>query len=194
MADKFLELAMTDSVRAAQQRYYAVASPRTGFAPDNGSLSADELTFIRPRDSFYLATASERGWPYIQHRGGQKGFLRVLSPRPLAIADFKGNRQMLSTGNIAANDRICLSLMDYPQRVRLKILGHARVLDAREHPQLVSQLAAPETQHSVERILLIEVASFNWNCPQHITPRYTAEEIVESIGPLDQRLAELENH
>jgi predicted pyridoxine 5'-phosphate oxidase superfamily flavin-nucleotide-binding protein len=191
MSDKFLELTVTDSVRAAQKHYYgAEALPR--FAPDNDELSADETGFIQARDSFYLSTISEKGWPYIQHRGGKPGFLHVLSPKKLAFADYKGNRQLISTGNLAVNDRVCLFLMDYPQRTRLKILGHARVEDAREHPEVVEQLAGPEMRRLVERLFFIEVVSFNWNCQQHITPRYTAEEIAEAIAPLKQRIAELE--
>ena len=132
------------------------------------------------------------GWPYVQHRGGQPGFLRVLSPTALAFADYNGNRQLLSTGNLAANDRVTLFLMDYPQRTRLKILGHARVEDARQHPELVAQLAEPEVQRLVERLFLIEVVSFDWNCQKYITPRYTAGEIQELVAPLKQRIAELE--
>ena len=139
-----------------------------------------------------MATVSETGWPYVQHRGGKPGFLRVTSPSTLAFADYKGNRQLLSTGNLAVNDRVTLFLMDYPQRTRLKILGHARVEDARQHPELVAQLAEPEVQRIVERLVLIEVVSFDWNCPQHITPRYTAAEVEKAIAPLRQRIAELE--
>ena len=138
MTDKFLDIAVTDSVRRAQQQYYGRVYRSTNLAgPD--ALTDDEIDFIRSRDSFYLATVSETGWPYMQHRGGQRGFLRVISPTRLAFADYKGNQQMLSTGNLAANDRVALFLMDYPQRVRLKILGHARVEDARVHPELVAQ-------------------------------------------------------
>jgi predicted pyridoxine 5'-phosphate oxidase superfamily flavin-nucleotide-binding protein len=181
----------TDSVRAAQLHYYGGAS-RPGVAA-NDALSDEEFSFIQSRDSFYLSTVSETGWPYIQHRGGPAGFLRVLSPTQLAFADFKGNRQLLSTGNLAVNDRACLFLMDYPQRARLKILGHARVEDAREHLALVDQLAEPETRRLVERIFFIEVESFNWNCSQHITPRYTDAEVEALLEPYRQRIKELQN-
>ncbi len=113
-----------------------------------------------------MAAITENGWPYIQHRGGKPGFLRVLSPTQLAFADYSGNRQLLTTGNLAANDRVALFLMDYPQRTRLKILGRARVADAREHPDLVISLAEPEGRRAVERIFFIEVLSFDWNCPK----------------------------
>jgi uncharacterized protein len=139
-----------------------------------------------------MATVSETGWPYVQHRGGRPGFLRVLSPTALAFADYKGNRQLLSTGNLTVNDRVTLFFMDYPQRTRLKILGHARVEDARQHPELVAQLAEAEVRRLVERLFLIEVVSFDWNCQKYITPRYTAAEIQELVAPLKQRIAELE--
>jgi hypothetical protein len=128
----------------------------------------------------------------VQHRGGVPGFLRVVSPTQLAFADYQGNRQMLSTGNLAANDRVALILMDYPRRARLKILGHARVEEARRHPELVVRLAEPEGRGIVERLFFIEVVSFDWNCPKYITPRYTAEEVAETAAPLRQRIAELE--
>jgi predicted pyridoxine 5'-phosphate oxidase superfamily flavin-nucleotide-binding protein len=139
-----------------------------------------------------MATVSETGWPYIQHRGGKIGFLRVLGPSALSFADYKGNRQLLSTGNLASSDRVALFLMDYPQRTRLKIMGHARVEDAREHPDLVAQLADPDVERNVERLFFIDVVSYDWNCPQHITPRYTLAEIEELVAPLKRRIAELE--
>jgi uncharacterized protein len=191
MAGKFLELAFTPKVLAAQQQYFGRAQSLPP-QPERNALTDDETGFILSRDSFYMATVSESGWPYMQHRGGKPGFLRVVSPTTLAFGDYKGNRQMLSTGNLAANDSVCLFLMDYPQRTRLKILGHARVEDARQHPELVAQFAEPETRGIVERVFLIEVISFDWNCPQYITPRYTAAEVEEAITPLKQRIAELE--
>ena len=191
MASKFHELAFTDSVRKAQEEYYGHPRPiRPVPGPD--ALTQDEIDFIKTRDSFYMATISETGWPYLQHRGGEAGFLRVISPTQLAFADYKGNRQLISTGNLAATDRVMLFLMDYPQRTRLKILGHARTEDAKEHPELVAQIAEPEVQAQVERLFFIDVVSFDWNCPQHITPRYTVEEIKAIVAPLQQRIAELE--
>ena len=176
MAAKFLELTFTDAVRKAQKRYYG-KSQAVENAPERDALTEDEISFIQARDSFYMATVSETGWPYVQHRGGQPGFLRVLSPTALAFADYQGNRQLLSTGNLAVSDRVTLFLMDYPQRTRLKVLGHARVEDARQHPELVAQLAEAKIHRLVERLFLIEVVSFDWNCPKYITPRYTAAEI-----------------
>ena len=191
MATKFLQLAITDSVRKAQEHYFG-NSQRIAEAPERDALTNDETQFIQSRDSFYLATVTESGWPYMQHRGGAPGFLRVISPTQLAFADYKGNRQMLSTGNLAVNDRVCLFLMDYPRRERLKILGHARVEDARQHPEFVAQFAEPSVHRIVERLFLIDVISFDWNCPKYITPRYTAPEVEEAVAPLRKRIAELE--
>jgi predicted pyridoxine 5'-phosphate oxidase superfamily flavin-nucleotide-binding protein len=128
----------------------------------------------------------------VQHRGGEPGFLRVLSPSQLAFADFKGNRQLLSTGHVDANNRVSLFLMDYPQRVRLKILGRATVLDARENPDRVAAIAGAAHVARTERIFLIDVESFDWNCPQYITPRYTAAEVEAAVGGLRTRIKELE--
>jgi predicted pyridoxine 5'-phosphate oxidase superfamily flavin-nucleotide-binding protein len=191
MAERFMKTVLTPSVLAAQERYFG-NSQRIANAPERDALTDDETQFIRSRDSFYLATVTETGWPYMQHRGGQPGFLQVISPMQLAFADYKGNRQMLSTGNVAANDRVCLFLMDYPQRTRLKILGHARVEDGRQHPELVTQFAESGVQRIVERLFFIEVVSFDWNCPKYISPRYTAAEVEAAVAPLRQRIAELE--
>jgi predicted pyridoxine 5'-phosphate oxidase superfamily flavin-nucleotide-binding protein len=191
MATRFLELAFTDSVRKAQQHYFGQAQ-RIPAAMERDPLTAEEIPFIQARDSFYMATVTETGWPYLQHRGGQPGFLRVVSPTQLAFADYRGNRQLLSTGNLATNDRVCLFLMDYAQRTRLKILGRARVEDARQHPELVAQLAEPSAHRMVERLFFIEVISFDWNCSKYITPRYTAAEVEGVVAPLRERIAELE--
>ena len=191
MAAKFHELAFTESVRRAQGLFYG--QPRAvRHVPLPDPLTQDAIDFIQARDSFYLASVSETGWPYVQHRGGETGFLRVLSPDKLAFADYKGNRQMITVGNLGVTDRVMLFLMDYPNRTRLKIMGLARVEDAREHPELVAQLAEPEVHKEVERLFFIDVVSFDWNCTQHITPRYTEREIKAIIAPLQKRIAELE--
>jgi uncharacterized protein len=191
MAEKFHELAFTDSVRRAQAHYYGRAQRVEG-TPGHDPLTEDEAAFIHERDSFYLATVSETGWPYIQHRGGAPGFLRVVNPTALAFADYRGNRQLLSTGNLAVNDRVTLFLMDYPNRTRLKILGHARVEDAQGHPELAEQFAEPEVRRIVERIFFIDVVSFDWNCQQHITPRFTEEQIKAALSPVEKRMEALE--
>ena len=191
MATKYLDLTFTDAVCRAQTQYYGRADHIAG-APERDPLSQAEAEFIAARDSFYLGSISESGWPYIQHRGGSPGFLRVINETTLAFADYKGNRQLLTTGNVSVNDRVALFLMDYKNRERLKILGHARVEDARAHPELVAQLADPKMQSAVERLVFIDVVSFDWNCPKYITPRYSAEEVEEVVGPLKSRIAELE--
>ncbi|MCC7373435.1 MAG: pyridoxamine 5'-phosphate oxidase family protein [Verrucomicrobiales bacterium] len=191
MAGRYLEIHFTPKVLAAQQQYFG-RSQSLPPQPERDALTDEERAFIEARDSFYMATVSESGWPYVQHRGGKPGFLRVVNPTQLAFADYKGNRQMLSTGHLAGNDRVALFLMDYPQRTRLKVMGHARIEDARKHPELVAQFAEPEARGLVERVFLIEVISYDWNCPKYITPRYTAAEVQEAIAPLKARIAELE--
>lgn len=191
MAMRYLDLAMTESVRRAQKQYYGHAA-RIADAPERDPLGEAEVEFIAARDSFYLGTVSETGWPYVQHRGGPKGFLRVLNRTTLTFADYKGNRQLLTTGNVSVNDRVALFLMDYPNRTRLKILGHARVEDARAHPELVAQLADPTIQPAVERLVFIDIVSFDWNCAKYITPRYSAKEVEDYAGSLKMRIIELE--
>lgn len=191
MANKFLEVTFTDSVLKAQEHYTGYAE-RVHGAAERDPLTEDEIGFIHSRDSFYLATVSESGWPYVQHRGGDAGFLHVVSPTSLAFADYRGNRQLLSTGNLAINNRVCLFLMDYPERARLKILGHARVEDARNHPALVAKWSKPEMRRVVERLFLIEIISYDWNCQKYITPRYTAAQVAQAVLPLRERIAELE--
>ena len=191
MAGVYLQNHFTPEVRDAQQHYYGQARTVPP-QPEGDALTPEEIEFIIRRDSFYLATVNSNGWPYIQHRGGPPGFLKVIEPNVLAFADYPGNRQLLSTGNLVSNDRVALFLMDYPRRERLKIMGHARVLDARADPGLTTRVAAPETPNSVERIFRVEVVSFDWNCPKHITPRFTEEEVRAATEPLLKRIKELE--
>ena len=191
MATKYLDLMLTDAVCRVQTQYYGSAGKIAG-APEQDPLGQAEAEFIAARDSFYVGTVSESGWPYVQHRGGPPGFLRVMNGTTLVFADYKGNRQLLSTRNVSVNNRVALFLMDYKNRERLKIRGHARVEGARLHPDLVTQVAEPKMRSSVERLIFIDVVSFDWNCPKYITPRYSAEEVEEFAGPLKRRIAELE--
>jgi uncharacterized protein len=191
MATKYLDMTFTDAVCRAQTQYYGRAG-RIAAAPERDPLGQAEVEFIAARDSFYLGSISESGWPYVQHRGGPPGFLRVINEATLVFADYKGNRQLLSTGNVSVNDRVALFLMDYKDRERLKILGHARVEDARLHPELVAQVSDPKMRSSVERLVFIDVVSFDWNCPKYITPRYSVAEVEELAGPLRARIVELE--
>ena len=191
MATKYLDLTFTESVRRTQTAYYGMAGNITG-APEIDPLGEAEAEFIANRDSFYLGSISESGWPYIQHRGGAKGFLRVVDATTLAFADYKGNRQLLTTGNVSVNDRVALFLMDYQNRARLKILGHARIEDVRERPELIERFSDATMRTSVERLVVIDVVSFDWNCPKYITPRYSVNEVEELASSLRSRIAELE--
>lgn len=186
-----MDLVLTPSVQAAQDRYYG-RHQVSDTGRDSDALGAGEVEMIESRDSFYMATVNEHGWPYIQHRGGPAGFLRVVAGNQIGFADFGGNRQLLSTGNLAGNDRVALFLMDYPSRSRLKLLGRARVVAAKDAGHALRQRFMASTGRPVERIFLIDVVGFNWNCPQHITPRFTAEQIAHRIEPMKARIAELE--
>ncbi len=193
MTGKFLDIAATPGVRAAQAANGSRdLSERSGDDQQPDRLTGAEAAFIEARDSFYMATVSETGWPYIQHRGGPAGFLKVLDETTLGFADFRGNRQYISLGNIAANDRVALILMDYPNRRRLKILAHmeARALSA--DADLAARLTLPGYRAMPERALVLHLEAFDWNCPQHITPRFTREEIQAAIAPLQSRIAALE--
>jgi predicted pyridoxine 5'-phosphate oxidase superfamily flavin-nucleotide-binding protein len=191
MADKFLQLVLTPTVQRAQDKYFGKHRVVEN-APETDPLTRSEAYFIASRDSFYMATVSETGWPYVQHRGGPPGFMKVLGPNLIGFSDFKGNRQLVSAGNLDATDRVALFMIDYPHRTRLKLLGHARVLDARDHPELADQLAPEALRSKVERLFLIQVISYDWNCPQYIIPRFTAAQIEDYVAPLKARIAELE--
>jgi predicted pyridoxine 5'-phosphate oxidase superfamily flavin-nucleotide-binding protein len=195
MAHRFAEIAFTAAVQAAQARNGSRAQnermvERGG---PNDALSAQEAEFVAARDSFYLATVGESGWPSVQHRGGPPGFLKVIDPHTLAFADFGGNRQFVSVGNAAANDRVSLFLMDYAQRLRLKLLGRMRMFDLGDAPpEVVFEVELPGYAARIERVAVIEVAAFDWNCPQHITPRFTEAEVSAAVRPLRERVAALE--
>ena len=195
MSHRFADIAFTDAVKAVQEQYRVRSQnerlQQTGGPHD--ALGTAETAFIAERDSFYMATVSETGWPYVQHRGGPPGFLKVMGPRTLAFADFRGNTQLISAGNAAGNDRVSLLLMDYPHRQRLKLLGRLRFEDAgRVAPEILKAVQLPGYRGRVERVAVIEVNAFDWNCPQHITPRFTEAEVRSAVQPLHERIAELE--
>ena len=193
MGRKFFDLAFTPSVKAQQEQHGsrgAYARAEGHGRPADDALSDVEKAFIGARDSFYLATVTETGWPYVQHRGGPAGFVRVVDDATIAWAELTGNRQYISAGNVAADDRVAIIMVDYPRRRRLKIMGHMRVLEPAANPELLSVLAVDAAQ--IERIVTVTVAAFDWNCPQHITPRYTAVEVETLINPLHLRIQELE--
>lgn len=182
MTDNFAELAFTDSVRAQQEKY----GTRTAYARmEQGEKFRNQLTWqeqkhIHDRDGFYLASVGENGWPYMQFRGGPKGFLKVIDDNMLAFADFRGNGQYISTGNFNDNKKTMLFLMDYSNKRRLKIWAEAEVLDPKEHPELADKVVLQDYKATVERIIVFKVHAFDWNCPQHITPRYTQQEMKDS--------------
>lgn len=182
MANNFIELAFTESVRKMQKDYgtrelYEKFEARA--SPQN-ILTTREKDFVAHRDAFYLASVGENGWPYLQFRGGPPGFLRVLKDNVLAFADFRGNGQFISAGNFDATGKSVLFLMDYAGRKRLKIWAEAVVLRASEHPDILAQVALSDYDASVERIFKFTVEAFDWNCPQHITQRYTLAEVKEA--------------
>jgi len=178
MAHSFAQIAFTPAVQRVQEKM----GSRRGYArlqaggAHHDRLGSSEATFIGERDSFYMASVGETGWPYIQHRGGPKGFLRVIDETTIGFADFSGNRQYVSVGNIENDERVSLFLMDYPNRTRLKILGRARVVGL-DDVRTLERLAVPGYRARVERGLLISIAAFDWNCSQHIKARYALEEI-----------------
>lgn len=194
MSYGFLDIAVTPSVRAAQA---AMGSEGLwgDFRGDRAfdRFTENELAFIAERDSFYMATVSETGWPYVQHRGGPPGFLKPLDDCTLAFADYRGNRQYISVGNLAADGRACLFLMNYARRARLKIYAHVDTIALGADPALADRVAMPGYTARPERIFRLRLAAFDWNCPQHITPRFTEGDVNAAIRPLRQRLAELES-
>jgi len=194
MTHRFSTLMFTPHVKAIQEEQGSRASYARFEAPEapaRDRLGEHEEDFIAARDSFYMATVSETGWPYVQHRGGPAGFLKVLDDRTLGFADYRGNRQYVSVGNLATDDRVSLFLMDYPNQRRLKLLGHARTLDAESDPALLARLQ-DQYPAKVERGIVITLEGFDWNCPQHITPRFTQDELAEALAPVRARIDALE--
>lgn len=192
MAYGFVNVAVTPAVRDVQQKL-GVAHMWESFRGDRefDRFTDQEAGFIADRDSFYIATTSETGWPYIQHRGGAKGFLKVLDDRTLAFADYRGNFQYISTGNLSANDKACLFLMDYPRRTRLKIYVQAETVPLDVDAALTTAVLE-DAPGRAERIIRLRLQSFDWNCPQYIVPRFTEAQIEESLRPIRDRLALLE--
>ena len=194
MSHKFYDLTFTPSVKATQEHY----GTRKNYArfeggeSDFNGLTDAESDFIEQRDGFYIATVNEDGQPYIQFRGGPIGFLKVMDDRTLGYADFRGNLQYISVGNLAANDKAAVFLMDYPNQRRLKILVRVEVKDAKDDPELIEKLTMRDYKAKIERAMILHVEAFDWNCPQHITPRFTIDEIRQMNEPLYEHIRKLE--
>ena len=192
MSEGYAAIAETDDVRAAQERLGS-RSARARFVPPvtaepRDPLSEFERDFVAGRDGFYLASVSSTGWPYVQFRGGPAGFVRSPDVHTLAWADFRGNRQYISTGNVAGDERVALFFMDYPNRLRLKVFGRARIVDAEDRPDVVAELTVPGYRAIVEQAVVVTVVAFDWNCPQHITPRFSEAELEGILAPIQARL------
>lgn len=193
MAHHFGSLVFTPVVKALQEKYgsrrqYAKLASSAG-TPDR--LGPDESSFIADRDSFYMATVGASGWPYIQHRGGPRGFLKVVDDRTLAFADFSGNKQFISAGNLSTDGRVAMILVDYPHQARLKILGRAELLEGAAAGSWIDRLRDSASRAAIDRVFVIHLEAFDWNCPQHITPRFTADEIQDALAPFERQFREL---
>jgi len=193
MAKNFAALAFTDAVKAMQEK----AGSRSSYArmeKDNyiDGLTENEIDFIEQRDSFYMASIGENNFPYIQHRGGPKGFIKILDTRRIGFIDFRGNMQYISVGNLATNNNVALIMVDYPARARLKILAKAEVVELKDDPSLYELLDLEDYKFKPERMMVFHIEAYDWNCPQHITARYTAEEIEEAFAGQREQLDKLQ--
>ncbi len=184
MAKNFAALAFTKAIKDLQEKYGSrVAYERMEKQTFVDGLTEDEIAFIANQDSFYMASIGENNYPYIQHRGGQKGFVKVIDKHTLGFIDFTGNKQYITLGNLANNANISLFMMNYPLKARLKLLGKAEVIELKNRPELYNQLNLSEYQFKPERMFLVHIEAYDWNCPQHITPRYTLQELETAMAP-----------
>ena len=193
MAKNFAEIAFTDAVKKLQEKHGSRNSYERmeKFSVVDG-LTEGEMSFIQNRDSFYLASIGVKEFPYIQHRGGPKGFLKVLDSKRLGFIDFTGNKQYVSVGNMATNNNVSLIMIDYPTRTRLKIFAKAEVVALKVNPELYDLLDLKDYKFRPERMMVFHIEAYDWNCPQHITPRYTVEEIQQTFLPQQQYIKKLE--
>lgn len=187
MDKHFAAIAFSPEVKALQD-YYGSRETYERMEKNRilDGLTANEIKFIGHSDSFFMATNSESGFPYIQHRGGPKGFVKVLDSKRIGFIDFTGNMQYISTGNLATNNKVSLIMVDYPSQSRLKIYATAEVLDLESNRDLYEQLDLPGYKFKAERLIVLQIEAYDWNCPQHITPRYTADEI-EAVRRMNGR-------
>jgi predicted pyridoxine 5'-phosphate oxidase superfamily flavin-nucleotide-binding protein len=194
MAYPFGSLVFTPVVKALQERYgsrrqYAKRED-SGFSQDG--IGPSEIEFLAESDSFYMASTGATGWPYIQHRGGPHGFLKVIDEHTVAFADYRGNKQYISAGNVATDDRVALIFVDYPRQARLKILGHVKIFEGADAKDWIEKVRDPGYKSVIERVLVIKVDALDWNCPQHITPRFTEEQIRTALSPVEKRMQTLQ--
>jgi predicted pyridoxine 5'-phosphate oxidase superfamily flavin-nucleotide-binding protein len=193
VSHRWLEIAFTPAVQRAQEaegsrEAYAKATEKAG---PNERFTEREAAFIAARDGFYLASVSEAGWPYVQFRGGPPGFVRVLDEATLGWADFRGNQQYVTVGNVSQDDRVALFFMDYPSRRRLKLFGHLAYTAVADDPDLSAALAVPGYKAAVQRSALVRLTAFDWNCPQHIPQRYTVAELADVLAPVHEAMEAL---
>ncbi len=193
MAYPFGSLVFTPVVKALQERYGSRRSyaKREESRVPQDALGPDEEGFLAECDSFYMASVGETGWPYVQHRGGPRGFLKVLDEHTIGFVDFRGNKQYISTGNLMANDKVALILVDYPRQARLKILGHVQIFEGANAKEWIEKLHESGEATPIERVFIIHVDAFDWNCQQHITRRFTEEQIRNALDPLEKRMEQL---
>jgi hypothetical protein len=194
MAKNFAEIAFSDEAKQLQEKY----GSRNGYArmeKDSyvDGLSENEIRFISGRDSFYMATIGVSGYPYIQHRGGPKGFIKVLDPHRIGFIDFTGNKQYISVGNLATNNHVALMMMDYPAKARLKLFARAEIVELKDNSDLYDLLDLTEYKFRPERMMVLTIEAYDWNCPQHITQRYTIDEIQDAFAPKINQIAKLED-
>jgi predicted pyridoxine 5'-phosphate oxidase superfamily flavin-nucleotide-binding protein len=190
----FGSLVFTPLVKKLQERY---GSRRQYERMENSGATQDRFTpfeteFLSQRDSFYMATTGATGWPYVQHRGGPKGFLKVIDDHTLAFADLRGNKQYISTGNLLTDDRVALIMIDYPRQARLKILGRTEIFEGTKAAAWLDRVRMPGEKTAIERVFVIHVEAYDWNCPQHITPRYSVEELRDGMKDVEKRMQTLE--
>lgn len=193
MAKNFAAIAFSDAVKAMQEKL----GSRSSYARMERDIYVDGLTeneidFIAQRDSFYMASIGENNFPYIQHRGGPKGFLKVLDAKRIGLVDFRGNMQYISTGNIATNNNVALIIVNYPASARLKILAKAEIVELKDDPDLYNLLALEDYKFKPERMMIFNIEAYDWNCPQHITPRYTLEDIEQAFAGQRDHIEKLE--
>jgi len=181
MIKNFTDIAFTESVKQVQNTQGSRQRMERMEEIEYTELYHREKDFIESLDMFYIATTNEEGWPYVQFRGGPRGFLKVLSGKQLGYADFRGNMQYLSVGNLSANNKVALILMDYLRKMRLKIWAETEIVAAEDHPELADQLILPDYKAKVERLILFNVKAYDWNCPQHITQRFSIEEMTNLL-------------